>query len=171
MDSMKNQSAQQHLDPPDSPQHLHLFLPPNGIRLLLDAQDCSLELGTEAWEFAVEARCLEAAGLSTTHLRWLLFKGYVQQGAERSRRTDQRRRFHPVPNLSLSAAACFVLTKAGVAYARGVLQQADKTADASDLTLPVWDEASRELRVGHVVVKRFKQPAGNQEIILRVFQE
>lgn len=37
--------------------------------------------------------------------------------------------------------------------------------------LPIWDAVRRELRLGSVVVKRFRQPAKNQEMILAAFQE
>ncbi len=35
---------------------------------------------------------------------------------------------------------------------------------------PVWDRDRRELRLGNVVVKRFKWPAGNQERVLNAFE-
>jgi hypothetical protein len=37
--------------------------------------------------------------------------------------------------------------------------------------VPAWDSARRELRLGKNVVKRFRQPAKNQETILAAFQE
>jgi hypothetical protein len=37
--------------------------------------------------------------------------------------------------------------------------------------MPVWDKKCRELRLGDVVVKRFRWPASNQERILQAFQE
>ena len=36
---------------------------------------------------------------------------------------------------------------------------------------PVWNEKRRELSIGNTVVKRFRQPARNQEAILAAFQE
>ena len=36
---------------------------------------------------------------------------------------------------------------------------------------PVWDGSRRELRFDNQVVKRFRVPAANQEIILQAFQE
>jgi len=36
---------------------------------------------------------------------------------------------------------------------------------------PCWDRLRRELRVAHVVVKQFKQPAPAQELILLSFEE
>ena len=39
------------------------------------------------------------------------------------------------------------------------------------LLLPTWNSERRELRLGGIVVKRFRQPAKNQETILAAFQE
>ena len=36
---------------------------------------------------------------------------------------------------------------------------------------PTWDGVHRELRLGLVVVKSFRQPAKNQQLILEAFQE
>ncbi len=38
-------------------------------------------------------------------------------------------------------------------------------------TTPYWDIQLRELRVGCVIVKRYRQPSYNQEIVLSAFQE
>jgi hypothetical protein len=37
--------------------------------------------------------------------------------------------------------------------------------------VPVWDARRRELRAGHLLVKRFRQPARNQELVLAAFAE
>jgi hypothetical protein len=36
---------------------------------------------------------------------------------------------------------------------------------------PIWDRDLRELRVGESVIKRFRQPARNQTVVLASFQE
>ena len=36
---------------------------------------------------------------------------------------------------------------------------------------PVWNPALRELRVGDVLVKHFRTPAPNQELVLSAFEE
>jgi len=36
---------------------------------------------------------------------------------------------------------------------------------------PTWDAVDRELRAGPIVIKSFKRPAANQELILSVFEE
>jgi hypothetical protein len=37
--------------------------------------------------------------------------------------------------------------------------------------VPFWDDGLRELRLGRVVVKRFRRPARNQIMVLSAFQE
>src|SRR5437868_4993321 len=99
MHPTKNADVQQRLNPPCPARALQLVLPADGLRLLLAAHDCALDLAAGPWELAVEGRSLEAAGLTTTHLRWLLLHGFVHQGAECSTLTDRRRRFQSVANL------------------------------------------------------------------------
>ena len=56
-------------------------------------------------------------------------------------------------------------------------EQRDESArptqnDASACSLqPLWDRDARELRVGDVVIKRFKWPAENQERVLDAFED
>jgi hypothetical protein len=95
----------------------HLVLPVAGVRLLLEAYDFARGLQVDAWDFAVEARYLTATGLTCTHLRWLLHKGYALQGLEQAPVAGKPRRFGRVPGLYLSDRACFALTESGAAYA------------------------------------------------------
>ncbi len=129
------------------------------------------DLQAEPWQFALEIRSLERAGLTGTHLRWLLCQGYVAQQVEQSRPRDRQRRFRPVANLTLPESACFVLTEPGAVFARACLaEKAWPVGDDSKL-VPSYDDARRELRVGVTVVKRFEQPAPDQEGVLRAFEE
>jgi hypothetical protein len=72
-----------------------------------------------------------------------------------------------------------VLTETGVAFAQTVVLKPTGTAPAPvappDTTcprlVPTWDASRQELRVGNVVVKQFKVPAPNQEVILAAFEE
>ncbi len=47
----------------------------------------------------------------------------------------------------------------------------DGTDGGFEALVPNWDRDRQELRVGNQVVKRFKAPAPNQELILSTFQE
>jgi PHD/YefM family antitoxin component YafN of YafNO toxin-antitoxin module len=50
-------------------------------------------------------------------------------------------------------------------------QSADQNIGANRHPAPCWDRERRELRIGNVVVKRFKWPAENQEQVLDAFEE
>jgi hypothetical protein len=43
--------------------------------------------------------------------------------------------------------------------------------NARSRSKPTWDSSLRELRVGELVIKRFRQPAQNQVSVLASFQE
>jgi hypothetical protein len=45
------------------------------------------------------------------------------------------------------------------------------SVNGSTTVQPVWNRERRELRIGEIVVKRFKWPAENQERVLDAFQE
>jgi len=49
---------------------------------------------------------------------------------------------------------------------------AEPAAGPTEVALaPAWDSIRRELRLGDIVLKRFRQPAKNLETILAAFQE
>src|SRR5947208_1207679 len=106
--------------PHDLPSTDFQALLAGGLFLLIEAYDCARRLKEDPWEFAVEVGCLRASGLTNTHLRWLLRQGFAFHAVESSQRSQPRRAFETVGYLSLPEAACFVLTEAGVAYARGL---------------------------------------------------
>jgi hypothetical protein len=169
--AVANGQGETRLDLPHLPPPLHPVVAASDFRLLLDAYYCVRDLETNAWEFAVEIGLLNAAGLTNTQLRWLLYQGYVLQGVELTPTGARRRTFQQIANLRLTNTSSFVLTEAGAAYAlEGAWQNGDGVA-AERRQRPVWDETRRELRVGKVVVKRFKQPAANQQLVLRVLEE
>lgn len=148
--------------------------------LLLEAYCCACDLGRDLWDFAVEISDLRAAGLTNNGLRWLLCKGYMRHAHEVTESVIQGRAFRPLGELTITPNACFVLTDAGVAFARASVPRpaAPTTPARTDLAgvtgprlVPVWDSDQQELRLGGVVVKRFKVPAPNQEVILAAFEE
>jgi hypothetical protein len=145
--------------------------------LLLEAHRLALDLGCDPWEFAVEIGELRATGLTNNALRWLLHKGYVRHAAEVYDQGIQGRTFRSADGLCFDAAICFMLTEAGLSFAEArVVSSSARPAEYSSPgpargILPVWDPDRQELRVGGTVVKRFKVPAPNQEIVLASFQE
>jgi hypothetical protein len=170
---------------PGGPQEalaLHLVCPRAALRALLDADAGARELGRDVWDFAVEIRCLRAAGLTHTHLRWLVCKGYAEHRLEYTQRGDPSRLFHTTANLSLSERSCFVLTQAGMDLARqevcpptsGNSTEQEGTppgrTSATPKELPYWDAGEHTLYWRGRAVKHFKREAPYQEAILAAFQ-
>jgi hypothetical protein len=162
-----------------SPFPLHLGA---GLTQLRQAFDYAVDSGRDLWEFAVEISDLRAAGMTTSDVRWLVSKGYVQHGQEISRCDTPHRSFRPGVGLTFSKSSSFVLTRDGAA----LLAPSTTAAAPSDANValppiivhrialalkPTWNARNRELRVSGFMVKKFRVPAGNQELILAAFQE
>jgi hypothetical protein len=67
------------------------------------------------------------------------------------------RRLHTPRALSLPPTSIEIVAASGLQLPHGIK--------------PIWDPRRRELRVGDYLVKRFRVPAENQELILAAFQE
>jgi hypothetical protein len=143
------------------------------LEILFEAYDLAQEVERDVWELAIGVRALRVAGVGDSWLRWLLCKGYAEQAVERSRPGDGARTFRRVANLGLFNRSCFVLTEAGVAYVRALCGDGAEppSTNGEEQARPCWDGGRRELRLEGVVVKRFKQPAPNQEKVLAAFEE
>jgi hypothetical protein len=137
------------------------------LRLLLQAWDYA-EMGhRHPWDFAVEIVDLRAAGLTTAELRLLFCQGQVEHAVEETKPGANHRRFGTRGGLLFCEKTCFVLTEAGAALARSF-------RDGPLLAVPdgpFYDRELRELLLGKMLVKRFSQPAPEQEAILRRFQD
>jgi hypothetical protein len=146
---------------------------PEVFTLLLEAHACAWERRCSLWEFAVEIQSFRALGVTSSALRWLVHKGYVEHGVERTPSTAQGRLFHKAQNLAFTDQTCFVLTASGLAAAQEACGPAGSAGRAADGTgcVPHWDGARRDLRLGDRLVKQFRLPAPNQELILAAFQE
>jgi hypothetical protein len=151
-----------------------------GLSLLLQACRYAQELQCDPWEFAVEIRCLGHAGCTHSDLRWLVCKGYAAHAQESPRRDEVRRSFKAVASLCFTEQSCFVLMPAGMAFAQQVAATLPAGSnfganagrlENGEVIVPKWDGQRRELRWAGVLVKRFRRPAGNQEIILASFEE
>jgi hypothetical protein len=154
----------------------------SGLTILLAAVEAAKELHHDVWDFAVEIHNLCSAGLTSNNLRWLLCMGYADHAIETTRPKAARRTFQAAGNLMLCERSCFVLTPAGVALARGegftprkrgTPAQASPPSEprAAQPKIPRWDAECRELRWGAKLVKRFRVPALNQELVLAAFEE
>lgn len=141
-----------------------------GLVLLGQAYQAAREAGADVWEFSIDAGSVRQSGLTRMNLQWLVRHNYVacRKGRAYSGTMKQVRRY--------------VATKAGAALARQLLTATEhiaKLADAENLqfglrpagSVPHWDPVCRELRIGRVIIRRFRRSAPNQELILSRFQE
>ena len=135
-------------------------------------------------DLAVELSELQRGGLSRNALRWLVCEQYVHHGTELDAPSDGGRTFlfDPSETLRFTEDSCFILTAEGVSFVSRLLDGFPKREDAQPasenteekltvLTTPKWDCLRQELRLGDVVVKRFKVRAPNQERVLSAFEE
>lgn len=154
-----------------------------GLVLLLEAHECAQELARTPWDFAVEIQSLREQGLTSTDFRWLACKGYVGHAQEVTSVGEKARAFQPDAAMAFSDRTCFVLTDDGVDFVRRSFGQpasdhvpvdeehhSSPKENQADL-VPTWDHDRQELRMGRIVIKQFKAPAANQEMILAAFQE
>jgi len=182
--TVKNKNGAPHILPPTPAAALlvsgvvpGLHLTPSmwlALRQLLKAHDTARHLNLSRWEFAVEIDALEKAGCDHNDLRALICQGLVEHALELTTRPAKRRCLRRMPGLRLTPKSCFVLSDWGVAVStqnQTLSANGFSTAPRACSPLPVWDAARRELRLEQVVLKRFRQPAKNQEAILAAFQE
>lgn len=154
------------------------------LNRLLEAYEFAAELQRSVWDFALEVEYLRQLGLTNNELRWLVCTGLAKHACEISPVAEEHRAFEPsAGRLTFEPAACFVLTEAGTSFVRNMIRvrpAVQERADdvklagehpAMDSRTPLWDRDRQELRLGYVVVKRFRVPAPNQVMILRAFQE
>jgi hypothetical protein len=131
------------------------------LGLLLQAHETADRLHRDPWDFALEIHALKEAGVDHNVLRSLVCQGLTEHRLERTRRGSSHRAFGPPRSFRLHIDSCFTISEAGLRVAQRVTRAAR----------PSWDAARRELRLGSLVVKRFRQPACCQETILAAFEE
>ena len=155
----------------------------DALALLLQGFHYSQQLRHELWDFAVNIQELLHAGLTQNDLRWLVSQGYVEIASEITTPDSDRRQFRASGRFAFNPTTCFVLTGAGVLLAEascvGFPEPLVRTVPFSGRNggaktregVPEWDYDRREIRLEGRLVKRFRLPSPNQEIILAVFEE
>jgi hypothetical protein len=154
----------------------------HALARLCHAWETAREVAAPAWEFACQLPELRADGVTDTDLRWLLARGYAEHHLETTKPGQRRRRFRLSHNARFLSASCFVLTPTGRAFAATLkldwtrhaaqgLPAPKRQRRSARPTRPRWDPDRRILWLGHVVVKRFRLEAKNQELILAAFEE
>ena len=158
------------------------------LAVLLGASHYAGDVHCEMWDFAVEIARLKRLGASLCDLRWLVMKGLVEHGREVTTHGDDHRVFRPSGRLFFSKRTCFVLSEAGISFAQrvrgresnemlvdfpgGVGPGGNGASHHHGCRLvPTWDAERHELRVNGTLVKQFKWPATNQEVVLAAFEE
>lgn len=160
-----------------------------GLALLAQARWYADDLGCDRWDFAVEIRALRKAGLTLSDLRWLVCREYVEHAREVTVMGAPHRDFQCRGGLTFARRTAFVLTDAGVAAAEssadekpphqrrldvlvaGMLASSQTPGPAEFPVKPNWDRDRHELRVEGALVKVFKLPSPNQEMVLAAFDE
>jgi hypothetical protein len=148
------------------------------LYLLLEARQLAEKVGQPEWDFAVELGQLREAGATHSQLRWLVCSGYALHAVELTGSAEPKRAFALAGNLCFGDRTVFALTEQGQAFAASVLE-AGKACVREDVrrpgacngVAPHWDGELRELSWQGHLVKRFRVPAPNQEIILAAFEE
>ncbi len=157
--------------PPEALQRARVH---EALVLLREAFQSARALQRDAWDFAVEFQELRSTGVSNTDLRWLLCRGYIQHGVEQTAAAAPHRTFNYPQHLAFSPRTCFTLTPEGLLYLGEVarpVRAALRPEPAVATVRPCWDGARRQLVYQGYLVKQFRLPARNQELILAVLEE
>ncbi len=169
------------------------------LKRLREANKSAIDCGRDPWDFAVELSQFLDSGIGTHMLRVMISQNWITHMREVPGRSKYRREFEPESEMVLSKQSCFLITQKGLKIARQLTPQgptsmtkndsriengsvsksnlahlnseADTQMDSAGYPIPCWDRKRRELRIGGVVVKKFKWPAENQEQVLEAFEE
>jgi hypothetical protein len=164
------------------------------LGLLRQACTCAENAGADLWDFALEIGRLLDTGLTISDLRWLVAKRFAEHGQESSVYGGPHRSFRRGEGYFFDQTTCVVLTPSGAAFVDRFLKEpvvslqsiqpfetiALENGPPADNGLngtthvavkPWWNSTRRELGLNGTVVKRFRVPAQNQELILRAFEE
>src|SRR4051794_20984292 len=161
-----------------------------GLALLFQAYCYSQDAGVNLWDFALEIDKLYATGLTINDLRWLVAKEFVEHGREVSLYGDPHRTFQAAVGFSFEPGTCVVLTSKGAAFVRessselvlppGMTTSVEPASEGMPraenggheaIAKPHWASTRRELCLKGTVVKRYRVPARNQEMILSAFED
>jgi len=168
-----------------------------GLAVLWRAYICAQDTGANVWDLALPTSRLYEEGMTGSDLRWMVARGFAAHGEETTGYDDAHRSFHRSNGYFFNNRSCLILTPSGAALAEHVFRESarspqatlsalaavgDKTATLASARQaayeintsalkPRWDAIRRELSLAGLIVKRFRVPARNQEIILSVFEE
>jgi hypothetical protein len=139
------------------------------LKILLRAYTKAQLNQVSVWNLSVAIQDLRQAGLAEHDLHWLVRRGYAEHTTP-TMVGGGRRAFCPERRRRLTTQTCAVLTERGAAWLHALAKDLLRRPPSQPET-PTHDPSARELRVGALLVKRFRQPASSQELILLAFQE
>jgi hypothetical protein len=132
----------------------------SAFAMLLGPVERPADAACGASGFVFEVGALRAAGLTTADVRWLLEKIFLQWALEETKATETQPAFRKRRQPSFSDRSRVVLTNAGFRAARMIFGD-----------VPYYDRELRELWARGDLVKRFAQPAPDQDTVLSTFEE
>ena len=114
---------------------------------------------------------------------WILYQGHIQH-YQLQTLADGVAVMQPVQTLCFSESSAFALTEKGLAFANAFVDEALRSLEDEDVRLSPWEKRliqgqllpyyDREYRLfswGEQILKHFRQPAANQELILLTAEE
>jgi hypothetical protein len=145
------------------------------LTCLEEARTAACDLGVSVWDFACQLPNLRAMGVSETILRWLVACGLAEHRQETTSWCQKHRTFTTVSNLCFTESSCFVISAAAIALNLGSHSKKQPRlglpTKGGNGQLPHYDRARRTLFYCGHIIKQFRVPAANQELILSAFEE
>jgi hypothetical protein len=147
----------------------------SGLLTLVEAADDARKASSDIWQFALSLHGLLVNGLLESDLRWLLTNGLLETACEQIEQRKGKRIFQSLPDLSITVQSCFVITKAGRKFATSIGKlnptgSDRKSPQETGNSIPSWDALARKLLWQGQIVKQFRTPAANQEMLLAAFE-
>jgi hypothetical protein len=137
----------------------------------------------DCWRFAVEWRVLKLKGLEATDVRWLLARQLIEAKRELSVSGSIDRQFMPDDVQRLTNDTAFILSDLGITFCQATLDHLQASLPDRAPSVPTvspaevrhdkprWNADRNELTFRGQLVKLFRRPALNQQLILSAFEE
>ncbi len=149
------------------------------LKALGEAIEYSVDLSASPWDFALRCSQAKSYDVNCNDLQWMLRKGWIKHRDIYSSVATS------VNAGEIGETSCFIISEVGLDVARDFFHESPvypmPGCDVSDgrsanpaaaaTEKPSWNFERRELIFLGKVVKRFRWPAPNQEMILGVFAE
>ena len=148
---------------------------------LVEASNYANDCDRNRWDFAVSLSFFSGKGVSQSAMRWLVCQRYIEHRYEVTVNEGEKRIFCEAPDTVLTDKSCFVVSESGREVfehlkhesLREVSNQVSGKSErqAEEKILPNWCSITRVLKLDGHVVKHFKWPAPNQELLINAFAE